>query len=242
VKESENEIRHVYDQSYVRTLFDSIAGRYDLLNHLLSTGIDFVWRRRAIQLLQPLRPKSILDVATGTGDLAIEACRLNPDRIVGIDISLRMLETASKKIGERDLSGIITLEQGTAEKMRYESGTFDAVTCAFGVRNFENLEAGLKEFLRVLRNEGTALILEFSNPKAFLVKQLYSFYSSTVIPMLGWFISGNRSAYKYLPRTVSEFPGGEDFCDILRKTGFKNISYRPMTFGIASIYLATKEE
>jgi demethylmenaquinone methyltransferase/2-methoxy-6-polyprenyl-1,4-benzoquinol methylase len=168
-------IRHVYEQTFVRSLFDSIAHRYDFLNHVLSSGIDILWRRRAIQLLQPFQPKHILDVATGTADLALEAVKLNPEHMIGIDISPKMLDIGRRKIRARKLEQRITLESGEAEHLRFESGSFDSVMAAFGVRNFTNLELGLKEFYRVLRIGGCAMILEFSQPKQFPIKQMFHF-------------------------------------------------------------------
>jgi len=233
--------RHVYEQKFVRSLFDSIAHRYDFLNHALSSGIDIIWRRRAIQLLQPFLPKQILDVATGTGDLAIEAVRLNPEQIIGVDISPKMLEICRQKIKSRKLENLIAIESGEAEQLRFESGSFDVVMSAFGVRNFTDLELGLKEFYRVIRTGGCAMILEFSKPKRFPIKQMFNFYLKYILPLLGGIISNNRSAYEYLPNTVSEFPDGKDFCDILRSAGFSATTCYPQTFGIASIYIAKKE-
>ncbi|RPI03565.1 MAG: ubiquinone/menaquinone biosynthesis methyltransferase, partial [Ignavibacteriae bacterium] len=207
--------RRVYDKTTVRSLFDSIAHRYDLLNHTLSSGIDILWRRKAIRLLQPLHPKQILDAATGTADLALEAVRLKPDQIIGIDISSKMLDIGRAKIRSRNLEHLITLETGDAEQLRFETGSFDVVMAAFGVRNFTNLEIGLKEFHRVLRPGGSALVLEFSRPKHFPVKQLYRLYSRVFLPLLGGIVSNNRPAYEYLPSTVAEFPDGEHFCALL---------------------------
>jgi demethylmenaquinone methyltransferase/2-methoxy-6-polyprenyl-1,4-benzoquinol methylase len=241
VTKEANEIRRVYEPTYVRSLFDSIADRYDLLNHVLSTGIDVFWRRKAIQLIQPLRPKLILDVATGTGDLAIEACRLAPEQIVGIDNSSRMLDIAIKKIQSRKLENIIKVELGIAENLLYESNSFDVVMSAFGVRNFENLTSGLSEFYRVLHAGGVALILEFSKPRLFPVKQIYKFYLNRILPLVGGIISKNRPAYNYLQSTITEFPDGEEFCNILRSVGIKTTRHFPLTYGIASIYLASKE-
>jgi len=233
--------RHVYEQAIVRSLFDSIAHRYDFLNHALSSGIDIIWRRRAVQMLQPFRPKQILDVATGTADLAIEAARLNPERIIGIDISPKMLEIGRHKIRSRKIDRLIALESGEAEHLRFESGSFDAVMAAFGVRNFTDLELGLKEFYRVLRLGGCAMILEFSKPKLFPIKQMFHYYSDYLLPLLGGVVSKNRSAYKYLPSTVAEFPNSEEFCAMLRSAGFTTATCFPQTFGIASIYIAKKE-
>ena len=234
--------RHVHEQSFVRSLFDSIAHRYDFLNHTLSSGVDIIWRRRAIQKLRSVQPKQILDVATGTADFAIEAARLNPEQIIGIDISPKMLEQGRTKIRSRKLEHVIALESGEAEHLRFESGSFDVVMAAFGVRNFTNLELGLKEFYRVLRTGGCAVILEFSRPGQFPVKHMFHFYSRYFLPLVGGIVSNNRSAYEYLPSTVSEFPDGEEFCTLLRSVGFTTAACFPQTFGIASIYIAKKEQ
>jgi demethylmenaquinone methyltransferase/2-methoxy-6-polyprenyl-1,4-benzoquinol methylase len=233
--------RRVYEQTFVRSLFDSIAHRYDFLNHTLSAGIDILWRRRAIHLLQPFHPKQILDVATGTADFALEAVRLHPEKIIGVDISTKMLERGHQKILSYNLENLITLESGEAEHLRFESGSFDAVIAAFGVRNFTSLELGMKEFYRVLRNGGNAVILEFSQPKQFLIQYIFQMYSQYLLPLLGGIISNNRSAYEYLPSTVAEFPSGEEFCTLLRSAGFATATCYPQTFGIASIYVAKKE-
>jgi demethylmenaquinone methyltransferase / 2-methoxy-6-polyprenyl-1,4-benzoquinol methylase len=232
--------RCIYRQTYVRSLFDSIAYRYDFLNHTLSSGIDILWRRRAVRLLQHVHAKRILDVATGTADLAIESAWLNPEQVIGVDISLKMLEIARTKIIKKHLEDIIALESGEAEHLRFESCSFDVVMTAFGVRNFENLELGLREFHRVLRIGGTVMILEFSQPSRSPVKEFYWFYSRHLLPFLGGFISRNRSAYEYLPSTIMEFPGGEEFCNCLLKAGFSSATWYPQTFGIASIYIAVK--
>ncbi|MGA3286652.1 MAG: bifunctional demethylmenaquinone methyltransferase/2-methoxy-6-polyprenyl-1,4-benzoquinol methylase UbiE [Bacteroidota bacterium] len=232
--------RRIYRQAHVRSLFDSIAYRYDFLNHTLSSGLDILWRRRAVRLLQQLHPRRILDVATGTADLAIETAWLNPERVIGVDISTKMLEIARAKIIKKNLEDIITLESGEAEHLRFESGSFDVVMTAFGVRNFENLELGLREFHRVLRSGGTAMILEFSKPSRSPVKQFYQFYSRYLLPLLGGLISRNRSAYEYLPSTIMEFPDGEEFCKCLLSAGFSSAAWYPQTFGIASIYMAVK--
>jgi demethylmenaquinone methyltransferase/2-methoxy-6-polyprenyl-1,4-benzoquinol methylase len=192
-------------------------------------------------MLQPFQPKQILDVATGTADLAIEAARLNPNQIFGIDISPKMLEIGRSKIRSRKLEHLITLESGEAEHLRFESGSFDAVIAAFGVRNFANLELGLKEFYRVLHSGGCAMILEFSKPKRFPVRQLFYFYSQYVLPLVGGIVSNNRLAYEYLPSTVAEFPDSEEFCSLLRSAGFTTAACFPQTFGIVSIYIAKKE-
>jgi demethylmenaquinone methyltransferase / 2-methoxy-6-polyprenyl-1,4-benzoquinol methylase len=232
--------RRIYRQEHVRSLFDSIAYRYDFLNHTLSSGIDILWRRRAVRLLQELHPRRILDVATGTADLAIETARLNPEHVIGVDISIKMLEIGRVKIRKKNLENIIALEYGEAEHLRFESGSFDVVMTAFGVRNFENLELGLREFYRVLRIGGTVLVLEFSKPSRSPVKQIYQFYSRYLLPLLGGLISRNRSAYEYLPSTITEFPDGEEFSKCLLGAGFSKTSKYPQTFGIATIYTAVK--
>ena len=224
----------------VARMFDNISGRYDFLNHFLSLGIDIQWRRKAIRLLKPLQPKVILDVATGTGDFAVEALRLNPDKIIGIDISEGMLDVGRKKIKERNLDSKIELRSGDSENLPFEENKFDAVIVAFGVRNFENLEKGLGEMLRVLRPGGKVVILEFSKPSAFPMKQLYQFYFRFILPTLGRMISKDRSAYTYLPESVQAFPDGVQFLQLLNKTGYKNTTCKPLTFGISSLYSGTK--
>lgn len=224
----------------VEEMFDSIATRYDLLNRVLSGGIDKSWRKKAIHQLAELQPQRILDIATGTADLAIESMRLKPKEIIGVDISNRMLDIGRHKIMAKGYQGIIRLEQGDSESLQFPDGHFDAITVAFGVRNFENLEKGLKEMHRVLRPGGIAVILEFSQPTRFPVKQFYNFYSFKVMPRIGQLISKERSAYEYLPESVSAFPYGKKFLEILTKTGFSNTKCLPLTFGIASIYTAVK--
>jgi demethylmenaquinone methyltransferase/2-methoxy-6-polyprenyl-1,4-benzoquinol methylase len=179
-------------------------------------------------------------VATGTADLAIETAWLNPEQVIGVDISTKMLEIAQVKINKKNLENIIAFESGEAEHLRFESGSFDVVMTAFGVRNFENLELGLREFYRVLRSGGTAMILEFSKPSRSPIKQFYQVYSRYLLPLLGGLISRNRSAYEYLPNTITEFPDGEEFCKCLLSAGFSSATCYPQTFGIASIYMAVK--
>jgi demethylmenaquinone methyltransferase/2-methoxy-6-polyprenyl-1,4-benzoquinol methylase len=226
----------------VRAMFNSIANRYDFLNHFLSAGIDYRWRKKAIKLVGAHHPKIILDVATGTGDLAIAASVLNPFKIIGIDIAENMLAIGRNKIAEKNLQDLITFETGDCENLHFNDGTFDAVMVAFGVRNFENLEKGLSEMFRVLNNKGIAVILEFSKPTRFGIKQLYSFYFRYILPFLGRKISGNSSAYNYLPDSVGEFPAGGQFLNILEKAGFRQTSYTQLSFGIASIYTGIKTQ
>ena len=225
----------------VENMFNSIASRYDLLNRVLSGGIDKTWRRKSIDYLVPLQPKSILDIATGTGDFALEAVRLHPREIRGIDISEQMLAIGRKKIADRKLDNLITLTRGDSESLQFADNTFDAVTVAFGVRNFENLQKGLSEMIRVLKPGGTVLILEFSQPVTFPVKQFYRFYSRYILPVIGQLVSKERAAYEYLPESVAAFPYGEQFVSILRECGYSSPAYHPLTFGIAGIYTGVKK-
>jgi demethylmenaquinone methyltransferase / 2-methoxy-6-polyprenyl-1,4-benzoquinol methylase len=225
----------------VAEMFDNIAPKYDFLNHFLSFGIDKIWRRRAIRLIKPFRPSEILDVATGTGDLAIEAIKnTGAKRITGIDISLGMLSAGRAKVKALGLDQQIILKMGDSEKLEFADAAFDAVTVAFGVRNFEDMERGLFEIHRVLKTNGVLCVLEFSKPRVFPVKQLYNIYSHQILPLIGRLISKDYSAYSYLPDSVSEFPDGLDFIHLLKKTGFKRINEYRQTFGIATIYLGFK--
>ncbi len=221
-------------------MFDSISHRYDFLNHLLSLGIDKGWRKKAVNLLKPLQPKILLDVATGTGDFAIQALALNPDKIIGIDISEGMLEMGRKKLGRLKVEDKIELRTGDSENLVFEGNKFDAVTVAFGVRNFENLEKGLMEIHRVMRPGAMLVILEFSRPRQFPFRQIYNFYFKTILPKIGRLISKDKSAYTYLPESVEAFPDGDAFQNILKKIGFKDTTCRPLTFGVSSIYSALK--
>jgi demethylmenaquinone methyltransferase / 2-methoxy-6-polyprenyl-1,4-benzoquinol methylase len=224
----------------VAGMFDRIAGRYDFLNHLLSMGIDKGWRKKAINTLREINPKKILDVATGTGDLAIAALTLQPDHITGVDISEGMMEIGRKKLKDKNLDGKITLQYGDSEALPFETGTFDAITCAYGVRNFEHLEKGLEQMSRVLRTGGRIAILEFSRPKKFPVKQLYHFYFRYILPTLGKTVSKDATAYTYLPESVAAFPEGNKFCSILEQCGFEEVKARPLTFGITTLYTGKK--
>jgi len=224
----------------VRVMFDDISPKYDFLNHFLSFGIDYRWRKTLVSILKTYQPNSVLDVATGTGDLAIAIEQIKPQKIVGIDISEKMLEIGRQKINQKGLNQVITLRRADAEKIPFSDNTFEAITVAFGVRNFENLELGLKEMKRVLRPGGVMLILEFSHPSSFPMKQLYRIYSRFVIPVMGRIISGNRKAYTYLPESVAAFPSGQKFVDILSGLGLIKAGRRSLNSGIASIYLAEK--
>lgn len=222
-------------------MFNDIAGRYDFLNRFMSLGIDVGWRKKALKILQPLQPKIILDVATGTGDVAIMAARmLQPEKIIGIDISEGMLAYGREKVKKAGLSDKITLQEGDSETISFPDETFDAITVAFGVRNFENLEKGLAEMRRVLKPGGKAVILEFSNPTKPPVKQLYNFYFRYITPSIGKWIARNKAAYSYLPDSVKAFPQGQAMCDILHKTGFQAVTCKTLSFGICSIYSATR--
>jgi demethylmenaquinone methyltransferase / 2-methoxy-6-polyprenyl-1,4-benzoquinol methylase len=225
---------------YVRSLFDDIAHRYDLLNHLLSGGIDFYWRRRAIRQLEHIQPKRILDVATGTADFAIAALRLHPTEVVGVDIADEMLKLAKEKVEERGLGGYVVLEHGEAEHLRFASNSFDAAIVAFGARNFEDLKAGLSEMHRVLRPGGKIVVLEFSRPSRFPFKQAYFFYFRNIVPWIGRLVSRHDFAYEYLPETVLKFPEGKEFLAILREVGFTRESQERLTLGIATIYAGLK--
>ncbi len=224
----------------VAVMFDNISGKYDFLNHFLSFGIDILWRKKAIKMLNKNRPEYILDVATGTGDFAIEALKLNPEKIIGIDISKGMLEVGRNKINKLNLQDRIELRYGDSENLPFEDNKFDAVIVAFGVRNFENLDSGLKEIYRVMTQGGKAVILEFSVPEVFPLKQLFNFYFNTVLPQIGRFISKDNAAYSYLPESVKEFPNGEDFVYLLKNVGFKKVSCNRLTFGISAIYTGQK--
>lgn len=224
----------------VADMFNNIAGKYDFLNHFLSMGIDKGWRRKAIAEVGKVNPKKILDVATGTADLAIAASSLNPEKITGIDIAAQMLEVGMQKIVALNLTEIIQLLKGDSEALPFADNSFDAVTCAYGVRNFENLEAGLKEMCRVMRPGGKVAILEFSHPKQFPVKQLYKFYFRYILPTLGKIVSKHSQAYTYLPESVRVFPEGSVFCETLLRCGYKNANAKPLTFGITTLYTATK--
>ena len=224
----------------VEQMFDNIAPKYDFLNHFLSLGIDKLWRKKAIKLLSDFHPGSILDVATGTGDFAIAASKLNPKKIVGFDLSEQMLNVGRAKVKTLGLEKLIEFRKGDSEAMPFSDGQFDAITVAFGVRNFENLENGLKEFKRVLKPEGVVVILEFSKPKYFPMKQLYLFYFFAILPLIGRMVSKDRSAYSYLPESVMAFPDDQNFLDILQKIGFSGTKQYRLSFGIATIYMAQK--
>jgi demethylmenaquinone methyltransferase/2-methoxy-6-polyprenyl-1,4-benzoquinol methylase len=227
-------------KQYVRTLFNGIAYRYDLLNHLLSAGFDITWRRRAIARLVDDRPRRILDVATGTGDLAIAALRARPESVVGVDIAEEMLLRGRGKIARRGCETKITFRTGDAEDLDFPENSFDAVTVAFGVRNFEDLEKGLRGMHRVLRPGGKVVVLEFSRPRRAPLKQLYFLYFRHILPRIGRTVSDHREAYTYLPDTVMRFPEGSEFMKILEGVGFSSVDEERLTGGIATIYTGIK--
>lgn len=225
----------------VAQMFNNIARRYDFLNHFLSLGIDKIWRKKAVRYLKDVKPNpTILDVASGTGDFAIATLKLSPQKVVGIDISEEMLNIGIQKIRKKKLDHIIELKKGDSENLEFEEQSFDGLTVAFGVRNFENLSKGLAEMCRVLRPGGKAVILEFSKPKIFPVKQIYNFYFRFVLPFIGKIVSKDNAAYTYLPESVNQFPEREDFIHELKKVGFKECIFKPLSFGIATIYVARK--
>ncbi|TDE13762.1 bifunctional demethylmenaquinone methyltransferase/2-methoxy-6-polyprenyl-1,4-benzoquinol methylase UbiE [Dyadobacter psychrotolerans] len=224
----------------VAEMFDNISPKYDLLNHLLSGGVDIYWRKRAIKLLRKQQPKVILDIASGTGDFAIEALSLHPEKIIGVDISEGMLAVGREKIKKLGKQDIITLQSGDSENLSFKNNYFDAVIVSFGVRNFQNLLAGLTEMNRVMKSDGTCVVVEFSKPRSFPFKQFYNFYFKYILPLIGKTVSKDSSAYTYLPESVQAFPDGEAFLEIFKKAGFKNTKCIPLTFGICTIYTGQK--
>ncbi|MSQ79741.1 MAG: bifunctional demethylmenaquinone methyltransferase/2-methoxy-6-polyprenyl-1,4-benzoquinol methylase UbiE [Flavobacteriaceae bacterium] len=224
----------------VATMFNHIAGRYDFMNRFLSMGIDKGWRRRAIKELEGLQIDHLLDVATGTGDFALQALTLKPNHITGIDISEGMLEVGRKKIRSRNLHKKITLQLGDSENILFADNSFDAVTVAFGVRNFQELDLGLAEIFRVLKPDGKLVVLEFSRPKKFPVKHLYGFYFNYILPLWGKLLGGSSAAYSYLPASVLAFPEGEVFLQYMQEVGFRQLLCKPLSFRICSIYTGTK--
>jgi demethylmenaquinone methyltransferase/2-methoxy-6-polyprenyl-1,4-benzoquinol methylase len=225
----------------VEAMFDNIAPTYDTLNHRLSWNIDKGWRRKAIKQLEPFAPKKLLDVATGTGDFAIQACQmLDGVHVTGIDISEGMMDVGRKKVNELGLTERITFEREDCTRLSYPDATFDAVTAAFGIRNFADLDAGLREMCRVLQPGGHLSIVELTTPVSFPMRQLFHIYSHTVLPVYGRLISKDTSAYSYLTKTIEAFPQGERMVDILKKAGFAEASFRRLTFGICTMYFAKK--
>lgn len=223
-------------------MFNNIAPKYDFLNHILSLNIDKIWRKKAIKEIKKNSPRTILDIATGTGDFAILSAKKIPqaEKIVGIDISENMLQYGNEKIAKLGLQDKISLLVSDSESMPFENNSFDAITVGFGVRNFENLEKGLSEIYRVLKPGCTAVILEFSMPQHFPIKQLYTFYFKHILPTIGKIFSKDYDAYYYLFQSVQEFPYGQKFVELTKETGFQNTKIQALSFGIASLYICTK--
>jgi len=224
----------------VAKMFDTISKEYDGLNRVISFGIDVKWRNKVVKIIGDTNPDSILDIATGTGDLAINLTKTKASKIIGLDISEGMLEVGRKKIEKLNLNNTIEMVFGDSEKIPFKDNSFDAITVAFGVRNFEDLEKGLSEIYRVLKTGGTFAVLETSIPTKTPYKQGYTFYSNNILPLIGKLFSKDKSAYKYLSDSAAAFPYGEAFNNILQKTGFIAIENKPQTFGVASIYIAKK--
>ena len=225
----------------VERMFDNIAPAYDQLNHTLSWGIDKSWRKKAINWLKPFQPQRMMDVATGTGDFAIQACRvLNPQELIGTDISEGMMNVGRQKVKDAGLEGRISFAKEDCTALTFPDNRFDAITVAFGVRNFEDLDKGLREMHRVLDTDGKLVILELSEPDWFPMKQLYALYSKVVIPTLGKLLSKDRSAYTYLPQSIKAFPQGEVMKEIILKAGFREANFKRLTLGICTLYTATK--
>jgi demethylmenaquinone methyltransferase/2-methoxy-6-polyprenyl-1,4-benzoquinol methylase len=224
----------------VEQMFNSIAHRYDFLNHFLSLGIDIYWRKKAIALLKKENPQLLLDVATGTADFAITALRSGAQKVIGIDISENMLAFGRIKLKEKGLNDYIELIHGDSENLPFKDNFFDAITVSFGVRNFQHLEKGLTEMARVLKPGGRLVVLEFSKPQKFPIKQLYNFYFKHILPIIGNIVSKDNAAYTYLPESVNQFPEGPKFIQILQHSGYSQTKCIPLTFGICSIYTGIK--
>ena len=230
-----------YKGALVETMFDNIAPTYDKLNHRLSFDIDKGWRRKAIRQIAQWSPETILDIATGTGDFAILAAEmLQPRAIIGADLSEGMMDVGRKKVAERHLDGIISFQREDCLALSFDDNTFDAVTAAFGIRNFQNLDQGLAEMCRVLKPGGHLSIVELTSPVTFPMRQLFGLYSHTFLPLYGKLISKDDSAYKYLTATIEAFPQGEQMVEILRKAGFRKALFKRLTFGICTMYLGEK--
>jgi demethylmenaquinone methyltransferase/2-methoxy-6-polyprenyl-1,4-benzoquinol methylase len=225
----------------VAQMFDNISGNYDNLNRVISFGIDVKWRKKVLKIVSDTKPKIILDIATGTGDLAILMAQTNAEKIIGLDISAGMLEVGKKKVEDKKLSNVIDLVLGDSENIPFEDNFFDAITVGFGVRNFEHLEKGFAEILRVLKPNGVFVILETSVPDKTPYKQGYKFYSKNILPIIGKLFSKDNSAYGYLSESAAAFPYGEALNNILRKIGFIDVVAMPQTFGVATIYSASKK-
>lgn len=227
-------------KTQVTHMFDGISKSYDLLNRIITLGIDVLWRKRVVKLLQKEQPKSILDIATGTGDLVLELAKINADKIIGLDISPGMLEIGKQKVKNKQLEDRIDMQLGDSEALPFDKETFDGVTIAFGVRNFENLELGLQEIFRVLKPNGALVVLETAVPQNRLLRSLYSLYTQKIMPFIGKLFSKDPSAYQYLSDSAAIFPCGEQFNNILHKNGFIEVEDFPQTLGVSSIYFARK--
>ena len=227
-------------KTQVTHMFDGISKSYDLLNRIITLGIDVLWRKRVVKLLQKEQPKSILDIATGTGDLVLELAKINADKIIGLDISPGMLEIGKQKVKNKQLEDRIDMQLGDSEALPFDKETFDGVTIAFGVRNFENLELGLQEIFRVLKPNGALVVLETAVPQNRLLRSLYSLYTQKIMPFIGKLFSKDPSAYQYLSDSAAIFPCGDQFNNILRKNGFIEVEDFPQTLGVSSIYFARK--
>jgi len=223
-------------------MFDNISHSYDFLNHFFSLGIDVLWRKKAIRILKRENPQTVLDVATGTADFALEAMRMDvgAKKIIGVDISEGMLEVGRKKVAARGFSEVVQLRYGDSENLPFDENSFDAYTVAFGVRNFQNLENGLKDMLRVLKPGALGIVLEFSQPRRFPIKQLFGFYFKFVMPTIGKLVSKDSRAYTYLPESVQSFPSGKDFLAVMQSAGYRDCKSISLSGGIASIYLGRK--
>lgn len=224
----------------VEEMFDNIAHRYDFLNHLLSLGIDITWRKKAVKYIGTIQPKNILDVASGTGDFAFESLSLYPQKVTGYDLSEEMIKYGRAKAGKIKMGNRVEFIKGDSEKMPFSDNSFDAITVGFGVRNFENLKAGLAEMHRTLRKGGKIAILEASMPQNAIIRTLYSLYFGKIVPVIGRIFSKDVRAYSYLPESVKAFPEGLEFVKILESTGFKNVKWRPLTFGVCALYTMEK--
>lgn len=224
----------------VAEMFDNISGNYDFLNHFLSFGIDYTWRNKTVKMVKDSGAKLVLDVATGTGDMAIKLVESGIEKVNGVDISEGMLNVGKEKVAKLGLQDKITLQVGDGENLPFPDNTFDAITISFGIRNFENVPKGLSDLIRVLKPGGKLFILEFSKPRVFPVKQGYNFYSKYLLPLWGRLVSKDARAYTYLPESVEAFPDGQDFLNLMNNAGFKETKQRQLTFGISSIYSGQK--
>jgi len=225
----------------VKNMFNNIAGKYDFLNHFLSLGIDHIWRKNLVKLMKKQYPNQVLDIATGTGDLAVAIAKAFPNaKVIGADISENMLNIGKQKMIKKKLNDRVLMEMGDSEQLKYETGFFDSVTVAFGVRNYENLDKGLQEMNRVTKEGGQVYILEFSKPTAFPFKQIYNFYFLNILPLFGKKVSKDDHAYTYLPESVQNFPDGNKFLNHLENAGYKSVKQKKLTFGVASIYTGKK--